>query len=44
MSWLIIKYLVTAAIEVAALELAKRSDILGAFIVALPLVTIIAMI
>ncbi len=41
---IIIKYLITAAIVVAASELAKRSDKLGALIVALPMVTIIAMI
>lgn len=44
MSWLIIKYLLTAAVIVTASELAKRSDKLGALIVALPLVTIMAMI
>lgn len=42
MSWLITKYLITAAIVVAASELAKRSDKLGALIVALPMVTILA--
>jgi len=41
---IIIKYIITAAIVVAATELAKRSDKLGAIIVALPMVTIIAMI
>ncbi|KKO45448.1 hypothetical protein WG68_10395 [Arsukibacterium ikkense] len=44
MGWLITKYLVTAAIVVAASELAKRSDKLGALIVALPLVSILAMV
>ncbi|BCV47417.1 MAG: DUF3147 family protein [Shewanella indica] len=44
MGWLITKYLITAAVVVAASELAKRSDKLGALIVALPLVTILAMI
>ena len=39
--WL--KYLITAAIVVAASELAKRSDRLGALIAAMPLVTILAM-
>ena len=43
MGWLITKYLLTAAVIVAASELAKRSDKLGALIVALPLVTIMAM-
>lgn len=44
MGWLITKYLLTAAVIVAASELAKRSDKLGALIVALPLVTIMAMV
>ncbi|MFC0118480.1 DUF3147 family protein [Pseudoalteromonas xiamenensis] len=44
MGWLIIKYLVTAAVVVAVSEVAKRSDKLGALIVALPMVTILAMI
>ena len=44
MGWLITKYLVTAAVVVAASEVAKRSDKLGALIVALPMVTILAMI
>ena len=38
MGWIIFKYLVTAAIVVAVSEVAKRSDKLGALIVALPLV------
>lgn len=41
---IIIKYIITAAIVVLASELAKRSDKLGALIIALPTVTIIAMI
>lgn len=44
MGWLIIKYLITATVIVAASELAKRSDKLGALIVALPTVTILTMI
>lgn len=44
MGWLITKYLITAAVVVAASELAKRSDKLGSLIVALPLITILAMI
>ncbi len=44
MSWLITKYMITAAVIVAASEIAKRSDKLGALIVALPLVTILTMI
>ena len=41
---IIIKYFITAAIVVLATELAKRSDKLGALIIALPMVTIIAMV
>jgi F0F1-type ATP synthase assembly protein I len=44
MAWLITKYLVTAAIVIAVSELAKRSDRLGGFIAALPLVTFLALI
>lgn len=44
MGWLITKYLITAAIVVGASEVAKRSDKFGALIVALPMVTILAMI
>lgn len=44
MSWLIVKYLVTAAIVVLISELAKRSDKLGGLVAALPLVTVMAMI
>jgi F0F1-type ATP synthase assembly protein I len=44
MTWLITKYLLTAALVVAVSELAKRSDRLGALIAALPLVTFIALI
>lgn len=44
MGWLITKYLITAAVIVAASEIAKRSDKVGALIVALPLVTILTMI
>ncbi|MDP5214687.1 DUF3147 family protein [Pseudoalteromonas tunicata] len=44
MGWIIFKYLATAAIIVAVSELAKRSDKLGALIVALPMVTILTMI
>ena len=42
--WLISKYLITAAVIVAVSELAKRSDRLGGFIAALPLVTFMALI
>jgi hypothetical protein len=44
MGWLVTKYLLTAAVIVAISEIARRSDKLGAFIAALPLVTILAMI
>jgi F0F1-type ATP synthase assembly protein I len=44
MTWLITKYLITSAIVVAVSEIAKRSDRLGAFIAALPLVTFLALI
>lgn len=43
MAYLIFKYAVTAAVIVAASELAKRSDRLGALILALPLMTILTM-
>ncbi|PPC97266.1 MAG: hypothetical protein CTY35_07565 [Methylotenera sp.] len=44
MSWIITKYLLTAGVVVIVSELAKRSDKLGGFIAALPLVTILALI
>lgn len=44
MGWLVTKYLVTAAIIVAVSEFAKRSDRLGGFIAALPLVTVLALV
>lgn len=44
MAWLITKYLLTAAVVVLVSEAAKRSDKLGAFIAALPLVTILVLI
>ncbi|MDB9741893.1 DUF3147 family protein [Akkermansiaceae bacterium] len=39
-----IKYLITAAVIVIVSEVAKRSDKLGALLVSLPMVTILAMI
>lgn len=42
--WILAKYLITAALVVAISELAKRSDKLGAFIAALPTVTILVLI
>lgn len=44
MAWLVTKYLLTAGIVVLVSEAAKRSDRLGGFIAALPLVTILALI
>ncbi|CAG1011767.1 hypothetical protein BURK2_04357 [Burkholderiales bacterium] len=44
MSWIIIKYILTAAVVVAVSELARRSGKLGAFIAALPLITLLALI
>jgi hypothetical protein len=44
MAWIIVKYLTTAAVVALVSELAKRSDKLGAFVAALPLVTILALI
>jgi len=44
MYWLITKYLLTAAVVVLVSELAKRSDKLGGFVAALPLITFLALI
>lgn len=44
MQWIITKYLITAGVVVLVSELAKRSDRLGGFIAALPMVTILALI
>jgi len=44
MSWIITKYLITAGLVVLVSELARRSDKLGAFVAALPLVTILVLI
>lgn len=44
MAWLITKYLLTAAVVVLVSEAAKRSDKLGGFVAALPLVTVLALI
>jgi hypothetical protein len=44
MQWLIGKYLITAALVVVVSEAAKRSDRLGGFIAALPLVTILTLV
>ena len=44
MTWIITKYFLTAAVVVLVSELAKRSDKLGAFVAALPLVTVLTLI
>ncbi len=44
MSWLITKYLITAGLVVLISEVAKRSDKLGAFIAALPTVTVLVLV
>ncbi|GAB3753147.1 DUF3147 family protein [Lysobacter olei] len=44
MSWLVTKYLLTAAVVVLVSEAAKRSDKLGGFVAALPLVTVLALV
>ncbi len=44
MTWLITKYLLTAGVVVLVSELAKRSDKLGSFVAALPLVTLLTLI
>lgn len=44
MAWIIAKYFLTAAVVVLVSELAKRSDKLGGFVAALPMVTVLALI
>lgn len=44
MGWLIIKYLLSAAVVVAVSEFAKRSDKLGGLVAALPLITLLVLI
>ena len=44
MAWLITKYLLTAAVVVVVSEAARRSDRLGGFLAALPLVTLLSLI
>jgi hypothetical protein len=39
MAWIITKYFLTAAVVVLVSEVAKRSDKLGGFVAALPMVT-----
>ncbi len=43
MTWIITKYLLTAAMVVFISEVAKRSDKLGGFIAALPLMTLLTL-
>ena len=43
MAWLITKYLLTAGMVVFISEIAKRSDRLGGFIAALPLMTLLTL-
>lgn len=44
MTYLIIKYLITAAVVVLVSEFAKANDKLGAFMAALPLITVLTLI
>lgn len=44
MGYLVFKYLVTAGLIVVASEIAKRSDRLGALVLALPLTTLLTMV
>jgi hypothetical protein len=43
MNWIITKYLITAGMVVLISELAKRSDRLGGFVAALPLITLLTL-
>jgi uncharacterized membrane protein (GlpM family) len=44
MTWIITKYLITAGVVVLVSEIAKRSDRLGGFVAALPVVTLLTLI
>ncbi|WP_036168305.1 DUF3147 family protein [Massilia sp. 9096] len=44
MTWIVTKYLITAAVVVLVSEFAKRSDKLGALVAALPMVTVLTLI
>ncbi len=44
MVWIITKYCLTAAVVVLVSEIAKRSDRLGGFIAALPLISVLTLI
>lgn len=41
MTWVVTKYLITAAVVVLLSEFAKRSDKLGALVAVLPMVTVL---
>ena len=43
MAWIITKYLISAGVVVLVSEVAKRSDKLGGFIAALPMVTVLVL-
>ena len=43
MTWIVVKYALTAALVVLVSELAKRSDRVGALVAALPLVTLLTL-
>lgn len=44
MGWIITKFLLTAAVVVLLSEVAKRSDKLGGFLAALPMITVLTLI
>lgn len=44
MAWIVTKYFITAAMVVFVSEVAKRSDKLGGFIAALPLITLLTLV
>lgn len=44
MTWLVVKYLITAAVVVLVSEFAKRNDKLGALVAALPIVTLLTLV
>ena len=44
MIWIVSKYFMTAGIIVLVSELAKRSDKLGAFVAAMPLITVLTLV
>lgn len=44
MGWIVTKYFLTAAVVVLVSEMARRSDRLGGFIAALPMITILTLV